>query len=253
MSTPRNGARPDAPAVEPDSTTTATFPAVGGDAGGSRPYPRSPMPGAGGPERAAGPDRSGGPERSGSDAGASTTTAQRAQSGQSAPATARTEVVTPVPPPRSPFADAPGGLPPRPGAASGVPPRSAASPGRPSAVGIRSPRRAQLTLRRFNVWSVFKFSCILAIALFFVWIIGVGVLYGTLQASGVVSSINNALGQISPGGAQILQVQQVFGVAALVGAVNVLLFIALSTLFSVIYNLCADLVGGVEVTLSERE
>jgi hypothetical protein len=30
------------------------------------------------------------------------------------------------------------------------------------------------------------------------------------------------------------------------------LFVALSTVGSVIYNLCADLVGGVEITLSER-
>jgi hypothetical protein len=40
---------------------------------------------------------------------------------------------------------------------------------------------------------------------------------------------------------------------AIVGVVNIVLFIALSTIGSVVYNLCADLVGGVEVTLSERE
>jgi len=45
----------------------------------------------------------------------------------------------------------------------------------------------------------------------------------------------------------------VFVAAVVIGAVNVVLFIALSTIGSMIYNLCADLVGGVEVTLSERE
>ena len=44
----------------------------------------------------------------------------------------------------------------------------------------------------------------------------------------------------------------VFGGAAIIGVVNIVLFIALSTIGSIIYNLCADLVGGVEVTLSER-
>ena len=43
-----------------------------------------------------------------------------------------------------------------------------------------------------------------------------------------------------------------FGGAAIIGVVNIVLFIALTTIGSVIYNLCADLVGGVEVTLSER-
>jgi hypothetical protein len=45
----------------------------------------------------------------------------------------------------------------------------------------------------------------------------------------------------------------VFGGAIIIGAVNIVLFIALSTVGAMVYNLCADLVGGVEVTLSERE
>jgi hypothetical protein len=43
----------------------------------------------------------------------------------------------------------------------------------------------------------------------------------------------------------------VFGGAAIIGAVNIVLFVALTTVGSVIYNLCADLVGGIEITLSE--
>ncbi len=45
----------------------------------------------------------------------------------------------------------------------------------------------------------------------------------------------------------------VFGSAIIIGAVYIVLFIALSTIGSMVYNLCADLVGGVEVTLSKRE
>ncbi len=41
--------------------------------------------------------------------------------------------------------------------------------------------------------------------------------------------------------------------AVVIGAVNSILFIALSTIGSFVYNLFADLVGGVEVTLSERD
>jgi Transmembrane domain of unknown function (DUF3566) len=45
----------------------------------------------------------------------------------------------------------------------------------------------------------------------------------------------------------------VFGGAIIIGAVNIVLFIAMSTIGAMVYNLCADLVGGAEVTLSERE
>ncbi len=45
----------------------------------------------------------------------------------------------------------------------------------------------------------------------------------------------------------------VFSGAFVIGMVYIVLFIALSTIGSVVYNLCADLVGGIEITLSERE
>lgn len=119
----------------------------------------------------------------------------------------------------------------------------------------RSPRRARLTLSHINVYSVFKFSCVLAIALFFVWLIMVGVLYGILDVSGVFSKINDTVHTISGDGKSndVVTGSLVFGSAIIIGVVNIVLFIALSTIGAMIYNLCADLVGGAEVTLSERE
>ena len=45
----------------------------------------------------------------------------------------------------------------------------------------------------------------------------------------------------------------VFGVAALLGAVNAILLTAIATVGSYIYNICADLVGGAEVTLADLD
>ena len=129
--------------------------------------------------------------------------------------------------------------------------------GRPAAGRGRSrqPRRARLTLSHINVYSVFKFSCVLAIALFFVWLIMVGVLYGILDVSGVFDRVNNAVHQISGDdkSGNVVTGPVVFGFAIIIGVVNIVLFIALSTVGAMVYNLCADLVGGAEVTLSERE
>ena len=41
--------------------------------------------------------------------------------------------------------------------------------------------------------------------------------------------------------------------AAVIGAINIILLTALGTVSTFIYNLCSDLVGGLEVTLSERD
>lgn len=121
--------------------------------------------------------------------------------------------------------------------------------------GARQPRRARLTLSHINVYSVFKFSCVLAIALFFVWLIMVGVLYGILDVAGVFAKVNDTMQTISGDGKTggVITGSLVFGGAIIIGAVNIVLFIALSTVGAMIYNLCADLVGGAEVTLSERE
>jgi hypothetical protein len=121
--------------------------------------------------------------------------------------------------------------------------------------GTRQPRRARLTLSHINVYSVFKFSCVLAIALFFVWLIMIGVLYGILDVAGVFDKVNDAVHTISGDGktGDVVTGSLVFGGAIIIGAVNIVLFIALSTIGAMVYNLCADLVGGTEVTLSERE
>jgi hypothetical protein len=55
------------------------------------------------------------------------------------------------------------------------------------------------------------------------------------------------------GGDPLISAGRVFGVAAIIGAVNIVLFSALSTVGAFIYNVSADLAGGLEVTLAERE
>ena len=117
----------------------------------------------------------------------------------------------------------------------------------------RGPRRARLQLRHISPLTVLKFSCVLAIALFFVWLIVIGVLYGVLDAAGVISNVNDTVVKINGSGSKPpITAGVVFGGAAIIGVVNIVLFVALTTIGSVIYNLCADLVGGVEITLSER-
>jgi len=116
----------------------------------------------------------------------------------------------------------------------------------------RGPRRARLQVRHINPMTVLRFSSILSIALFFVWMIVIGVLYGVLDAAGVIQHINDVVLKINVGSGAPVTAGVVFGGAAIIGVVNIVLFIALSTIGSVIYNLCADLVGGVEITLSER-
>jgi hypothetical protein len=124
----------------------------------------------------------------------------------------------------------------------------------------RGPRRARLQLRHIDTWSALKISLVLSIALFFIWMVAVGILYGVLNALGVFDQINQLFGQLgsasgsdSSAGSELVTPGVVFGGAAVIGAINIVLMTALFTIGTFIYNLCSDLVGGLELTLSERD
>ncbi|OLB64797.1 MAG: hypothetical protein AUI10_09635 [Actinobacteria bacterium 13_2_20CM_2_72_6] len=127
-----------------------------------------------------------------------------------------------------------------------------------SSAASRGPRRARLFVKRIDPWSVMKFSFAVSFVLFFVAIVATAVLYLALDAMGVFNSVNRALSEMigatgSKNGGFKITALGVIGVAGVLGLVNVVLFTALATLSAFIYNVCADLVGGIEVTLSERE
>jgi hypothetical protein len=155
--------------------------------------------------------------------------------------------------------------------AAGMPPAAPAAPllggqgqpegsdGRPEAPPVRSraPRQALLQVKRFDPWSVLKLALVLAVVLFFIWLVAVGVLYGVLDGIGVWDRLNGTYADLVSGetrtGSSLISAGRVFGLAAVVGAINSLLFAVAMTVGAFVYNVSADLVGGVEVTLSERD
>lgn len=120
----------------------------------------------------------------------------------------------------------------------------------------RVPRRASLQIKRFDPWSVLKLALVLGVALFLVWMFAVGVLYGVLGGMGVWDKLNGTFAELtssSNGNGQLITASGVFGVAAVVGVITTVLFTALASVSAFIYNVAADVAGGIEVTLSERD
>jgi hypothetical protein len=141
--------------------------------------------------------------------------------------------------------------------------RAKTASGDTRAASGRTARKAQLQLARLEPWSVMKFSFVMSLVCFIVLLVAVTVLYGILSSLGVFTAISDTVTELSRGPGQgagegvdassWFSFARVFGYTVLIGALNVLLITALSTVASVIYNLAADLVGGVEVTLKEAE
>ncbi|MGY1592071.1 DUF3566 domain-containing protein [Geodermatophilus sp. SYSU D00708] len=141
---------------------------------------------------------------------------------------------------------------------AGQPAVTPAAKGAGKQKAARGPRRARLQLRHVDTWSALKISLVLSIAMFFIWMVAVGVLYGVLSGLGVFETLNDLFGQLGTasggeGGSEVITPGIVFGGAAVIGAINIVLMTALCTVAAFIYNMCSDLVGGLEVTLSERD
>jgi hypothetical protein len=142
--------------------------------------------------------------------------------------------------------------------AAGRPPRTTSvAAGVAAAAQRRGGRRARLTIKRIDPWSTLKFSFVYSLAGLVVLLVAVVALYGIVDAMGVIDTVRSFLRDIegarSSGGlAAWLSFGRVFTIALVVGLVNVILFTAFATLTAFIYNVCTDLVGGVEVTLAER-
>jgi len=124
-------------------------------------------------------------------------------------------------------------------------------------VRSRPPRQAALQLKRLDPWSALKLGLVLAVVLFFIWLVAVGVLYGALDGMGVWDRLNGTYADLvsgdTPTGGPLISAGRVFGFAAVIGAINSLLFAVAVTVGAFVYNVSADLVGGIEVTLSERD
>jgi hypothetical protein len=126
-------------------------------------------------------------------------------------------------------------------------------------VAVRGPRRAKLVIRRVDPWSVLKFSFLFSVCMLIVWVVAASALLSLLRTMHVFDNINEVLASATSTDAA----NKGFRVdptahdvrlwAAIIGAVNALLFTALATLGAFLYNLISMVAGGVEVTLGERD
>jgi hypothetical protein len=127
-------------------------------------------------------------------------------------------------------------------------------------VGRSNKRQAMLTLSRLEPWSVMKFSFVASVVAFIILFVAVALLYIVLSALGVFDSLEHTVSSITSSQnnsgtnlSHYFSASLILGYTAMLGALNIVLITAISTVGSVIYNLIAKTVGGIEVTLRETE
>ena len=130
---------------------------------------------------------------------------------------------------------------------------------KPKVGAARRTRKARLRLSRLDPWSVMKTSFLFSIAAGIMLVAAVYSLWTVLSTSQLFDSINQIVASVvsTPGDTtpfrieEYINTQKVMGVTALVACVDVVIFTALATLGSFLYNLAATMLGGLEITLAE--
>ncbi len=180
---------------------------------------------------------------------ASPTYVPRKASAAAAHSTGTTEATTVVPTP------APTTAAPTPGRAAPEPVSRSATP----PVRVRRTRKARLRIARVDPWSVMKTALLFGIAGGIIFVVATYVVMSVIESTGVYQAINQVVGSMltSPTDTTPFSIEtyintrRVTGLAALIGAVDVVIFTALATVFSFLYNLSATMLGGLEITLAE--
>ena len=131
---------------------------------------------------------------------------------------------------------------------------------RKTKAGATQARRADLVLARLEPWSVMKFSFLISLVAWVMLFVAVALLWFALDTLGVFASVQRTLESVtsSSGSAGVsltkwFSASRVLGYTMLIGAVNIILITALSTVGAMIYNLVTHLGGGIEVTLRESD
>ena len=130
---------------------------------------------------------------------------------------------------------------------------------RPKVGSARRTRKARLRLSRVDPWSVMKTALLFSIAAGIILVVATYGVWSVLNASGLFAAVDDMVKSVvsTPGDTtpfrieEYVNTQKIIGVAALIAVVDVLIFTALATLGSFLYNLAATVLGGLEVTLAE--
>ena len=114
-------------------------------------------------------------------------------------------------------------------------------------------RRYRQTVRSIDVWSVLKIAlCFYLSALIVTLVTGV-VLWWIASAVGAVHNIEHFVGQLVNDDKFHFLSWEVLRGATIIGLVLVCIMVVITVLAAAFYNLFAELVGGLEVTVVEHE
>lgn len=113
-------------------------------------------------------------------------------------------------------------------------------------------RRVRRTIKRVDPWSVLKFSLLFYGSLVLVVLFACAMLFMAASSAGIVVKAEDFIQGVGWPEFRI-RPTQVFRALILVGIANAVVWSAVNVFVAFLYNLVSDVVGGIEVTMTEQE
>lgn len=113
-------------------------------------------------------------------------------------------------------------------------------------------RQARVVIRKVGPWSVLKFSFLFYLCVMSVILGALVILYGVLGAIGALDSVTELIRDLFADRTFEINGDWLFSRGLVIGFGMVVLWTLINVFVAFLYNLISDIVGGIEVTLSER-
>lgn len=113
-------------------------------------------------------------------------------------------------------------------------------------------RRVRLVVRRVEPWTVLKFSVLLFATLYLVFLVAGLVLWAAATATGLRENIEKFIGDLIASDDFKILGPTMLRASVVGGLVLVVMGTGASVLFTVLYNLISDVIGGITVVFEER-
>ncbi|MEO6472336.1 MAG: DUF3566 domain-containing protein [Aeromicrobium sp.] len=137
--------------------------------------------------------------------------------------------------------------------------RATPPPSPAQAAAASAGRQASLKLVRVDPWSVTKVVFALTVAMMIVAVVAVTILWIVLSFAGVWDQINSSVTTVLSDDSSSFDITEYLGIGRIVGltlvisAINVVIMTSVATIGAYLYNLAAQLLGGIDITLAEQD
>lgn len=118
-----------------------------------------------------------------------------------------------------------------------------------------APRQARMVVRRVDPWSVLKLSVLFYFCVMLIFLLAMVILYWVLGFLGVLESTSDlltTLGFGDPNRGFRFDGFYIFSRLFVGSAIGVVVWSLVNMFLAVLYNMVADIVGGISITLAER-